>query len=309
EIVEAGTLPTHQIRIPGIFVDYLVQADHADHWQTYGERFNASYTGASRLVNKPQNEPFPLDAKKIIARRAYMETTQRESPIINLGIGTPEYIARVMMEEHDDNVMLTVESGAIGGTPAGGLSFGASRNPQAILDQPSQFDFYDGGGIDVAFLGFGQIDRQGNVNVSRLNGKINGVGGFVNISQSARKVVFCGTFTGRGLGIDTGDGQLRILREGEIRKFVDQVDQLSFNASLSAQKGQEVLYITERAVFRLRGGRLHLIEAAPGVDIDRDILRQIDADVVASDDLRVMDANLFRHAKLHDSNGLYKFCT
>jgi propionate CoA-transferase len=181
----------------------------------------------------------------------------------------------------------------IGGIPAGGLNFGAAVNTQAIIDQPYQFDFYDGGGLDIAFLGLAQADAQGNVNVSRFGSRLAGAGGFINISQNAKKVVFAGTFTAGGLQIAAGDGRLAVLHEGAARKFVRAVEQITFSGAYAATHGRTVLYVTERCVFGLRPDGVELIEVAPGIDIERDILAQMDFKPIIRDQLELMDERIF----------------
>jgi len=216
-----------------------------------------------------------MGPRRIIASRALMEIG--ENAIVNLGIGMPEGIARIAAEYGvSDRFTLTVESGPIGGIPAGGWSFGASLYPQAIIDQPAQFDFYDGHGLDFAALGAAQIDTCGNVNVSKFGSKLPGVGGFVNITQTAKKLVFCSTMTAEGLDIMCRGGNLVIVSEGRVKKFIEKVEQVSFSAFHSLESGQEVLYITERAVFRLTAKGIELTEVAPGIDIDRQVLTNMD---------------------------------
>lgn len=292
QIVKAGTLDPRLVKIPGIYVDIVVEvADKNNHMQTFAEHYNASYTGNIKITTHNKNH-LQLDERKIIAGRALRELIP--GAIINLGIGMPEVIASVANEEGvADQMVLTVESGPIGGIPAGGLSFGAAVNPEAIIDQPNQFDFYDGGGLDIAFVGLAQCDQSGNINVSKFGPKIPGPGGFINITQNAKKVVFCGTFTAGGLQVSTGNGELKILREGAHKKFVKSVEQITFSGEYALETGQKVLYITERALFELRETGLVLTEIAPGVDLEKDILTNMDFEVNIDKDLKIMDDNIF----------------
>jgi propionate CoA-transferase len=285
--------PPHMVRVPGVLIDHIVVADEKEHPQTFGDSFNEAFCAPSQTVETDCSSiaPLPLDDRKIIAARALAELP--EGAIANLGIGMPEGIARVAAERGLINhFTLTVESGPIGGMPAGGLSFGASVHPHAIVDQPSQFDFYDGRGLDFAALGAAQIDADGNVNVSRFGTRLAGVGGFVNITQNAKRLVFCGTFTAGGLEVAVEDGELRIVREGKVRKFIEQVEQVSFAGTRARKREQPVLYVTERAVFRLVDGGIELIEVAPGIDIDRDVLGQMAFKPIVRD-VKAMPADVF----------------
>ena len=261
----------HHVRVPGILVDRIVVAEPGTHEQTFAESYNPAYVSPPEDGEFGPREPLPLDARRLIAARACDELS--EGAIANLGIGMPEGIARIAGQRRMlGRFTLTVESGPIGGMPAGGLSFGASTHPHAIVDQPAQFDFYDGRALDFAALGAAEIDQHGNVNVSKFGPRLAGVGGFVNITQTAKRLVFCGTLTAGGLEVTVSDGMLRIVREGKTRKFVERVEHLSFSAARSKEVGQEVLYVTERAVFRLVDQGLQLIELAPGIDLEKQVL-------------------------------------
>jgi propionate CoA-transferase len=267
--------------VPGVLVDCVVVAAPEHHPQTYATSFSAAFSGQLR-VPLDRIPPLALDERKIIARRCAMELPM--GGVVNLGIGMPEAVAAVAKEENLlEQVTLTAEPGIIGGLPQGGLDFGAAVNPSAIIAQNQQFDFYDGGGLDLACLGMAQADGRGNVNVSRFGGRFAGAGGFINITQNARGLVFAGAFTAGGLRIETGDGSLRIAREGRSRKFVTAVEEVTFNGGLAAAAGQRVLYITERCVFQLTPAGLALVEVAPGIDPERDILALMDFRPIMTD--------------------------
>lgn len=274
-ILDAPAKP-QSVRVPGRLVSSIVVASQEDHWQTFGEPFNRGYCEAASVEHAPATSLKELHdpVRRVIAARACDEL--RSGSLCNLGIGLPEGIAVIAAERGLlQDVTLTLESGPIGGKPAGGLSFGASLYPEAIIDQPAQFDFYDGGGLDFAALGAAQVDQHGNVNVSRFGTRFAGVGGFVNISQNARRLVFCGTMTADGLEVNVRDGKLVIVKEGSIRKFVRDVEQVSFSGSVARSAGRDVTFVTERAVFRLEEEGLVLTEVAPGIDLQRDVLEQM----------------------------------
>ena len=270
KIVPAGTLDPRLVKIPRHLVDALIVSDPADHEQTYGCEFDPSLTGETR-IRLDAIPPAPLNLKKVIARRAVLEL--KNNAVVNLGIGIPEYVANVANEEGiGERIVLTVEAGPSGGVPLSGARFGAAINPDCILSHHEQFDYYDGGGIDLAFLGMAQADEAGNINVSRFSGRLAGCGGFINITQNAKRVFFCGTFTSDGLEAEIGDGRLTIMKEGCTQKFIPDVEQVTFSGAYARRIGQPVLYITERAVFELRGDGVWLTEIAPGVDLKTQVL-------------------------------------
>jgi propionate CoA-transferase len=279
------------VKIPGILVDCVVVAEPQNHQQTFATAYNPAFAGETR-VPVDSLAPLALDVRKLIARRAALEL--RAGAVVNLGIGMPEGVAAVAAEEGViERLTLTAEPGVIGGIPASGLDFGAASNHSALLDQPYQFDFYDGGGLDLAFLGLAQADAAGNLNVSRFGSRLSGAGGFINISQNAKRVVFVGTFSAGPQDIRIEDGRLRIVQDGALRKFVAEVEQRTFAGRLAAERGQPVLYVTERCVFQLTLDGLELIEIAPGVDLERDILARMDFMPIVRQPA-LMDARLFR---------------
>lgn len=296
--LEEGYIQPKEVRIPGILVDYVVVAQNPEnHKQTLLVDYNPEYV--TRKNEAPSvKEVAKLDERKIVARRCAM-LLNRDQKILNYGIGMPEMIANVLNEEQQEEYFIpTVEPGAIGGTPEGGLNFGASIYPRATVDQPYQFDFYDGGGIDAAFLGLAQCDRNGNINVSKFGPKIAGCGGFINITQNAKSVVFCGTFTAGGLDVEVKDGKLVINQDGKIKKFISDVEQITFSGDVARQNNKKVIYVTERAVFELTKDGVVLTEIAPGVDLEKHILNQMDFKPIISENLKLMDERIFRDEKM-----------
>ncbi|MBY4896453.1 acyl CoA:acetate/3-ketoacid CoA transferase [Cupriavidus sp. AU9028] len=309
------------IHVPGILVDYVVVSQQeAHHQMTFAETFNPAYVTPWRGIAAGSDETPPPpqacpDARTIVQRRAVLELARRRPRVVNLGVGMPAAVGMLAHEAGLAGFTLTVEAGPIGGTPADGLSFGASAYPEAVIDQPAQFDFYEGGGIDLAILGLAELDGHGNVNVSKFGegdqALVAGVGGFINITQSAKAVVFMGTLTAGGLEARAEDGVLKIVTEGRVKKIVPEVSHLSFNGPYVASLGVPVLYVTERAVFEMRPDadgepRLTLIEIAPGMDLQRDVLDRCATPVAVAQDLRLMDACLFQPGPMRLSPGQWE---
>lgn len=296
-IAQRGTLHARDIKIPGILVDCVVKSRPENHWQTFGTQYNPAY---SSEINVPVQSVAPLEMgeRKIIARRAAFEI--KPNSVVNLGIGMPEGVSNIANEENILDLMtLTAEPGVIGGLPAGGLDFGAATNTEVLIDQPAQFDFYDGGGLDITFLGLAQADQRGNLNVSKFGPKLAGAGGFINISQNAQKVVFVGTFTAGGLKVKIDDGKLTIEQEGRVKKFVEHVEHVTFSGSYAVGKDQPVLYVTERCVFALTGKGMELVEIAPGIDLEKDILSQMDFQPVMLQPPVLMDSRIFAQTPMN----------
>src|SRR5580704_2308808 len=290
-VAESGSLNPRQVKVPGVLVDCIVMARPENHWQTFATQYNPAYSSEIR-ARAGSMPPMKDGPRKIIARRAALEL--EPNSVVNLGIGMPEGVAAIANEEKiADLITLTAEPGVIGGIPASGLDFGAAINTQAVIDQPYQFDFYDGGGLDVAFLGLAQADRSGSLNVSKFGPRLAGAGGFINISQNAKKVVFTGTFVAGEMQVAYHDGKLQIVRDGNIRKFVNKVEHVTFSGDVARKSGKSVLYVTERCVFRLTNDGLELAEIAPGVDLEKDILANMDFKPLMPQPPVLMDPRIF----------------
>lgn len=291
-VAKSGTLHPKRVKVPGVLVDYVVVAKPENHMQTKITTYNPAMCGDCKapLESIPV---LPLDERKVIARRAAMEL--RPNAILNLGIGMPDGVASVAAEEGViEMVTLTTELGNFGGVPASGLDFPASHNPDCTIDHPYMFDFYDGGGLDICVLGLAQVDKEGNLNVSKFGPRVVGPGGFINISSSAKKVIFCGTMTASGAEYEISDGKIKILKEGKIKKFVNKVEHVTFSGTYARKSGRPILYVTERAVFSLEEEGLTLIEIAPGVDLEKDVIAAMEFRPRISPDLKEMPRELFQ---------------
>ncbi len=289
KVVKNGTLHPKNVKVPGFLVDAVVVVP--EQTQLYNAPLNRFMSGD---YQQPQGaaQIIPLDQRKIIARRALMEVAPGD--VGNIGVGISDGVRKVAAEEGvSEEFTLTVELGPVGGVSAQGIFFGASVNTKAILDMPSMFDFYDGGGLDICFLSFAELDKKGNVNVSRFNNKVMGVGGFIDISSGSKKVVFSGTFTAGGLKTDIEDGKLRIVNEGRFKKLRDEVEEISFSGENAIRTGQDIIYLTERATFRLTKSGLELFEIAEGLDLEKDILAHMEFHPLIAKDLKTMDPRLF----------------
>lgn len=296
QLTQKGMIPPTEVLVPGIMVDYIVVADKENHMMNFGSHHNPSFTGE---VRKPMDrmEPMQMTLRKIIAKRCAMEL--KKGSVINLGVGMPEGVAAIALEEGiSDQLTMTIEAGSIGGVPGSGLDLGAATNVEAMIGQPNIFDYYDGGGLDQTFLGLAQADQKGNINVSKFNGRMVGCGGFINISQNTSNVVYCGTFTAGKANIEIKDGKLNIIEDGPFIKFIHQVEQVSFSGNYANETNQKVLYVTERAVFDLVPEGIRLIEIAPGVDLEKDILGKMEFTPIIAENLKEMDARLFTDEKL-----------
>ncbi len=294
KLVKNGEIDPRCLSIPASMVDYVaVVEDEVNHMQTTGTQFNEKFISISNSKVESDDVSLDLDVRTVIARRC-AEFIDEDSKILNYGIGLPETVALVVKEKGlTSNYTATVEPGVIGGFAQGKFDFGSSIYPESIIEHQHQFDFYSGGGIDITFLGMAQCNKEGSINVSKFGVKIPGCGGFIDISQNAKKIVFCGTFTAGGLEVLVEDGSIKIVNEGRGKKFVNNLDQITFNGLYEGVKEKEIYVVTERAVFTVTKDGLVLIEIAPGVDLETDILANMEYKPIIGEDLKIMDKNLF----------------
>jgi propionate CoA-transferase len=297
-VAKNGTLHPKNVVIPGYFVDAIVVCENpeAEHRQSASFYFDPALCG-DLVIPEAAVKPLPLSLRKVIGRRALMEI--KPGAAINLGTGIPnDVIGGIAAEEGlSQDILLTIESGVYGGIPEGGVDFGIARNTFALLEHPVQMDFYNGMGIPYTFMGAGEMDAAGNVNATKFGDRCTGCGGFIDITQNAGHVIFCSTFTARGLEVDFSGGKVRIVKEGSEKKLVAKVAQVSFNGEIARKKGQKVLFVTERAVFELRPEGPVLIEIAPGIDLERDILAQMDFKPIIAKDLKESLPALYNDAQ------------
>ncbi|NGP46647.1 acyl CoA:acetate/3-ketoacid CoA transferase [Bacillaceae bacterium SIJ1] len=295
---KAGSLHPKSVVVPGVFVDAIVICEDPihDHRQTSSWYYDPSYSGDLRAPSSSV-QPLDLNIRKFIGRRAMLEI--QKGDVINLGTGIPnDVIGNIANEENvSDQCMITVESGIYGGVQAGGVDFGIGQNVYAMISHDQQMDYYNGAGVDVTFMGAGELDREGNVNATKMGHLCTGAGGFIDITQNAKKVVFCATFSTGGTKVSFENNQVHIEQHGTIKKMVSTVSQISFNGKLAREKGQEVYFVTERAVFKLVKEGVMLIEIAPGVDLEEDILDQMAFRPLISEDVKLMDTRLFSEGK------------
>ena len=297
QVVASGTLGAKNVTVPGLFVDYVVVCDDpiVDHKQTSSWYFDPSYSGQKLAMINSKSNLTELTIRKVIGRRAMMETYKNS--IINVGTGIPNDVIGTIIDEEkvSDDISITVESGVYGGVPAGGFDFGISKNAQALIGHDRQFEYYNGAGVDITFMGAGEMDAIGNVNATKMGSKAPGAGGFIDITTTAKCVVFCSTFTGVGLKVsfDEQNG-LSIDQEGSIKKLVKEVQQISYNGKLAAERRQKMFYVTERAVFELTTSGVVLIEIAKGIDLQKDVLEQMDFKPIVSPNLKEISTSIYR---------------
>lgn len=294
QVLEKRSIDPKKVTVPGVFVDAVVVSENPfeDHRQSSSWYYDPSYSGQAKVTESEQ-DAIPLTARKMIGRRAMMEL--KENAVINVGTGIPnDVIGAIIAEENIvEEIMITVESGIYGGIPAGGIDFGVSKNPHALISHDRQFEYYNGAGIDYTFMGAGEMDKYGNVNATKMGDKAPGAGGFIDITTRAKNVIFCSTFTGKGLKVEINEDGLNIQEEGQIKKLVNEVQQISYNGKLAVETGQNMYFVTERAVFQLTKSGPMLIEIGKGVDLQKDILDQMEFVPLMAENIEQTDIALY----------------
>ena len=297
-IKPANSLRARDVLIHSSYVDYVVVNPPTDELGEYNIPFYRPEITGDKRIKLADIKIRPLDERKVCGRRSAMEL--KKGYVINLGVGMPDSVANSCAEEGmSDYIYLSVESGPTGGVPIGGVVFGSSINPDSVIPTAEQFDAYNGGCLDMAIVGLAEVDSKGNVNVSKFGTRVTGPGGFINITQSTKKIIFMGTFTAVSLEEKIEDGKLVIVKDGEKPKFVKEVQQITFSADQAIKNNQEILYVTERCVFKLTKDGVMLTEIAPGIDLEKDILSHMEYKPLISDNLKLMDERVFREEKMN----------
>ena len=297
KIVPKDSLRARNVLIHSSIVDYILVAEPDLSLGDYNIPVYRPEITGDKKIPLEDIKIRPLDNRKVCGRRSAMEL--RKGYVVNLGVGMPDSVANACAEEGvSDDIFLSVESGPTGGVPIGGVAFGGAINPESVIPTAEQFDAYNGGSLDMAILGLAEVDEEGNVNVSKFGTRVTGPGGFINITQSTKKVVFMGTFTAGKLKEEIKDGKVNILNEGTNKKFVKKVQQITFSAKNAIKNKQEILYVTERAVFKLTEKGPELIEIAPGIDLEKDILNEMEFKPQISPNLKEMDPSIFKDEKM-----------
>ena len=301
DIKPKNSFRARNVLIHSSYVDYVVVNKPNTSLGDYNIPFYKPEITGDKRIKLEDIKIRPLDERKVCGRRSALEL--RKDYVINLGVGMPDSVANVAAEEGiSDHLYLSVESGPTGGVPIGGVVFGASVNPDSVIPTAEQFDAYNGGALDMGIVGLAEVDKEGNVNVSKFGTRVTGPGGFINITQCTHKVIFMGTFMAGNLKEKIIDGKLVIKQEGEKKKFVDKVQQITFSASEAIKNNQEVLYVTERAVFKLTKDGVELTEIAPGIDLEKDIIAHMDFKPIISKNLKIMDERIFKDSKMNIKN-------
>ncbi len=294
QILKKGSISPKDVTVPGVFIDGIVVCDDVfnDHRQSSSWYYDPAYSGQAIGIEN-DTETVPLTVRKLIGRRAV--SLLEKNTVINVGTGIPNDVIGAILKEEDlmEDITITVESGIYGGIPAGGVDFGVSKNAQALISHDRQFEYYNGAGIDCTFMGAGEMDAFGNVNATKMGSIAPGAGGFIDITTKAKMVIFCSTFTGKGLDVEMNDSGIIIKKEGAIKKLVSKVQQISYNGRIALENGQTMYFVTERALFKLTEDGPMLIEVAKGVDIQKDIFDQMEFTPIVSKELKITEEKFY----------------